>query len=395
MDRHIMDNISQIIRDNTLAFTELRREVHSFPEVGFQEIQTSRRIAQVLSNAGLRVETGIGKTGILATVEGGAGNGPVLMVRADMDGLPIKEQTGLSFASQNGNMHACGHDAHVAIAVKAAEILQENRDDFRGKVVFAFQPAEEIGQGAIAMIEDGLLEKASPDRVIGLHVLNQLPTGKVLVNREHVFASADAFRVTVNGKGGHGALPQFSVDPVVASAHIVAVAQTIISREIPPNDMGVVTFGSIISGSAPNVIADSAVMEGTTRAFKPAIREKLLASISRVATSVSEGLQATASFEHLYGIPPVVNNPVVADWVAGIAAQVAGEENVSPHEPVTVGDDMSEFLNRVPGTYFLLGAAKAGAEMHHNSGFDIDEGCLPIGVEIFVRCALDYLRNYR
>jgi amidohydrolase len=313
------------------------------------------------------------------------------MVRADIDGLPVVEKTGLEFASQNGAMHACGHDGHIAMALAAAELLSAMKDRLGGNLVFAFQPAEEIVSGALAMFDDGLLERWNADRVIGTHLWNQLPTGFVGVNRGTVFASADNFRVEITGKGGHGALPHLAVDPVAASAQIVAAAQTIVSREVPPNQMGVLTFGQVHGGTAPNVIADSVIVEGTFRAYRPEVRDLISNSLQRVTADVAAALRATARYEHMHGSPPVINNPEVASWTARVAAQVVGEENVDEAEPVSVGDDMAEFLNRMPGTYFLLGAAKEGTESHHNARFDFSEECLPLGAEIFVRAALDYL----
>jgi amidohydrolase len=289
-------------------------------------------------------------------------------------------------------MHACGHDGHMAMAVGAAEVLSRLKARLRGRVVFVFQPAEEVVGGALKMLADGLFETSKPDRVIGLHLWNQLPAGKVFVNRGTVFASADAFRLTVTGRGGHGALPHLSVDPVVAAAQMISAVQTVVSREIPPNEMGVVTFGQLHGGSAPNVIADQVVAEGTVRAYKPEIRQKIFEAVQRVAAGVASGLRAEAKFERLYGSPPVINNPEVATWAARHAAATVGEENVGDHDPVSVGDDMAEFLNRAPGCYFLLGAARQGAAPHHNARFDFDEACLPIGTEIFVRAALDFLK---
>jgi amidohydrolase len=370
----------------------LRRKLHAMPELGFEERETAAIVAARLKAAGLEVHEQIGKTGVVGVLRGGH-DGPQIMVRADIDGLPVNEKTGLEFAAKNGRMHACGHDGHIAMAVAAAETLAGMRESLRGTVVFAFQPAEEIVSGALAMIDDGLFDRWKSDRVIGTHLWNQLPTGFVGVNRGTVFASADNFRIEVTGKGGHGAMPHLTIDPVAASAQVIAAAQTIVSREVPPNQMGVLTFGQVHGGTAPNVIADNVTVEGTFRAYQPEVRELLSKSLQRVMSDVASALRATARYEHMHGSPPVINNPEVASWVAGIAAQVAGEENVDEAEPVSVGDDMAEFLNAMPGTYFLLGAAKVGTEGHHNARFDFDEACLPTGAEIFVRAAADYLNT--
>lgn len=385
------DDVSTAIANHERNLVELRRRLHATPELGFKERETASILADRLRSAGATVTEGIGGTGLVGVIEGEAGPGPTLMIRADIDGLPVDEATGLEFASKNGAMHACGHDGHMTMAIGAMDVLGQMRKRLKGRVAVAFQPAEEITQGGLAMFEDGLLEKTKPDRVIGLHLWNQIPLGHVGVNRGTVFAGADAVEIVIEGRGGHGAMPHLAVDPVATVAQVINSVQTIVSRELPPNEMGVVTFGKITGGTAPNVIADSVTVQGTVRAYRPEIRERILESIPRIATNVAQGMRAKATFSRLYGAPPVINDPSVADWVAKTAMSVVGEAGVAERDPVSVGDDMAEFLNRIPGTYFLLGAAKEGTEPHHNARFDFDEGCLPIGTEVFVRCALDYL----
>ncbi len=391
------DEISDLVAARKSEMIATRRHFHSFPELGFQENETASAIADRLRAAGLEVETGIGQTGLVGVLRG-AKDGPTLMIRADIDGLPVDELTGLDFASTNGRMHACGHDGHIAMAVTAAEILAGMKDRLAGTVIFAFQPAEEVVQGALAMIADGLFEKYPADRVIGTHLWNPIPTGVIGVNRATVFASADQFRLIVTGKGGHGAMPHTTIDPVAAAAEIISTAQTVVSREIPPNDMGVLTFGQIHGGTAPNVIADSVTIEGTVRAYTPETRNTIMESVERIASNVAAAMRATTSFERIHGAPPVVNDPEVAGWVTGLASLVVGEGNAREWEPISVGDDMAEFNNRVPGVYFLLGAALDDAtvaarsvEGHHNARFDWNEDCLPIGCELFVRAAVDFL----
>ena len=391
------DVISDLVAARSAQIIETRRFFHGIPELGFEENETGQAIADRLTSAGLKVERGIGKTGLVAVLEG-AKAGPRLMIRADIDGLPVDELTGLDFASTNGRMHACGHDGHITMAVTAAEILAGMKDQLSGTLIFVFQPAEEVVMGALAMIDDGLFEKYPADRVIGTHLWNQIPTGTIGVNRATVFASADQFRLTVHGKGGHGAMPHKTIDPVAAIAEIITTAQTVVSREVPPNDMAVVTFGQIHGGSAPNVIADSVTVEGTVRAYTAETRILILQSLERIANNVAAAMRATTSFERIHGAPPVINDPEVAAWVTRQASLVVGEGNAKEWEPVSVGDDMAEFNDRVPGVYFLLGAAhddarvaERGIEGHHNAKFDWNEDCLPLGVEVFVRSAVDYL----
>ncbi len=391
------DTISDLIAARSAQIIETRRFFHGIPELGFEENETGKAIADRLTAAGLVVETGIGKTGLVAVLEG-AKPGPRLMIRADIDGLPVDELTGLDFASTNGRMHACGHDGHITMAVTAAEILVGMKDQLAGTLIFVFQPAEEVVMGALAMIDDGLFEKYPADRVIGTHLWNQIPTGMIGVNRATVFASADQFRLTVHGKGGHGAMPHKTIDPVAAIAEIITTAQTVVSREVPPNDMGVLTFGQIHGGSAPNVIADSVTVEGTVRAYTAETRILIMQSLERIASNVAAAMRASTSFERIHGAPPVINDPEVAAWVTRQASLVVGEGNAKEWEPVSVGDDMAEFNDRVPGVYFLLGAAhddarvaERGIEGHHNAKFDWNEDCLPLGIEVFVRSAVDYL----
>jgi amidohydrolase len=391
------DEVSDIVAVRRSDLISTRRYFHLIPELGFEEKETAAAIAERLRSAGLEVETGIGKTGVIGLLRGDK-DGPTLMIRADIDGLPIDERTGLEFASANGRMHACGHDGHISMALVAAEILSHFRKRLIGNVVFAFQPAEEIVQGALAMIADGLFEKYPADRVIGTHLWNQIPIGIVGVNRATVFASADQFRMVVTGKGGHGAMPHMAIDPVTATAEIIGVAQTIVSREVPPNDMGVLTFGQIHGGSAPNVIADSVTVEGTVRAYTAQTRTDIMEALDRISSNVAGAMRVSTAFERIHGAPPVINDPEVANWVTQQASIVVGEGNAREWAPVSVGDDMAEFNDRVPGAYFLLGAAQdaatvaaKGVQGHHNARFDWNEDCLPIGTELFVRSALDYL----
>lgn len=383
------DRISNLIAQQRDAIVATRRLLHAQPETAFQETQTAAYIAKRLRDAGLSVTENIGTTGLIATLEG-TSPGKTLIIRADTDALPIDEATQLEFASANGSMHACGHDGHIAMAIAAAETLSRMRDELHGKVIFLFQPAEEIAQGALAMIKDGVMDTiGAADAVIGTHIWNQTPSGYVGVNRSTVFAAADMFKVIIDGFGGHGAMPHLTIDPVAVAANIINTAQTVISREIPPQEMGVVTFGSVHGGNAGNVIANQVELSGTIRAYNPQTHQTIVNAVKRIVDNVARSMRAEARYIHLAGTPPVVNNPDIANWISGLAMQTAGEESVGQIEPISVGDDMAEFMNRIPGTYFILGASKPDAEGHHNPKFDFDEACLTTGTEIFVRAALD------
>ncbi len=382
------DEISSAIESRKQEIVSTRRFLHARPETSFEEHDTAAYIADRLRNAGYELTENIGGTGLVAEIAGDK-PGKTLVIRADIDGLPIDELTGLEFASTNGAMHACGHDGHITMALTAAEIIAQLRHELAGKIIFVFQPAEELAQGANAMIDDGVMEHLDADAVIGTHLWNQTPSGYVGVNQGTVFAGADMFKILVRGHGGHGAMPHLTVDPVVAAAQIINTCQTIVAREIPPHEMGVVTFGSVQGGSAANVIADQVEVLGTVRAYNADTHQKILAALHRIVPKVAESLRAEATYETMAGSPPVVNNPEIANWVSGLAMQVAGEDSVGQIDPISVGDDMAEFMNRIPGTYFILGASKPGTEGHHNAKFDYDEACLPIGTEIFVRAAFD------
>jgi amidohydrolase len=386
-------DFKKLLNESDKNLVNHRRKLHAMPELGFEENKTSDYIQNELKKLGIPFKTGYGKTGIIGVITGGLGEGRSMMIRADIDGLPLDEETDLEFASKNGCMHACGHDGHISILLETARVLQSLKDSFKGEVLLCFQPAEEIVQGALAMIDDGLLKDYHPDRVIGLHIWNQLPSGYVGVNDSVVFASSDAFLLEVKGRGGHGALPHLNIDPIVAASQIIANAQTIVSREIAPSDTGVLTFGKFESGSAPNIIPDKVKIEGTIRAYTQDVREKIFSSLQRISKLGAESMRSTANTEIMYGTGPVINEPEVASWVRDKSKDVIDNSLVGITEPVSVGDDMAEFLNRIPGVYFLLGASVGNKYPHHNTRFDFDEKAMINGVKVFLSCTLDFLDN--
>ncbi|MBF8267583.1 MAG: peptidase, family [Dehalococcoidia bacterium] len=372
----------------------LRRDLHAHPELAFQEERTSRLVARRLEALGLQVSTGVAITGVVGLLEGGEA-GPTLMLRADMDALPVHETSDKPYTSQNpGVMHACGHDGHVAVLLAVAAILARHRDALKGRVKLIFQPAEESMAGAALMIDQGVMDNPPVDRVMGFHLWNSLPLGQIGVKPGVIFASADEFRLAVKGRGGHGALPHLAVDPVTMSAQVISALQTLISRERPPLKEAVLTIGSIHGGTAFNVIADQVEMRGTLRAFDQGLRHTLLERIPQVVAGVCAALQGTFEFQHVRGCPPVENDPAVAAFVHGLASRVVGQANVPPLEPATVGDDMALFLREAPGCYFLVGSSNPAAGLdapHHSSSFDFDEDALGIAAEILLRGALEYL----
>jgi amidohydrolase len=373
--------------------TETRRVLHRHPELSLLEHDTAELVARRSADLGFTVRTGIGGTGVLADLDSG-NPGPTLMLRADMDALPITErgQDRVVTSAVDGVMHACGHDGHVAMALGAATALVALRDSWSGRLRLCFQPAEETASGAIPMIGDGAAEGV--DRVLGIHLWAPLETGRVAVKSGVIFGSADSFSITIQGRGGHGGMPHTAIDPIVITAQIILAIQTIISRETSPFSPAVITIGRVRAGTAFNVIADSAEVLGTTRAIDASERDRLLTRIAEVATAVAGGYGAEAHFSRGPGCPPVVSDTATAELVQRAAAATVGDDHVDIAVPITVGDDVACFLERAPGCYFLVGAGHpelGPVPPHHSADFDIDEAALPVGVETLVRASLDVL----
>ncbi len=389
-------DIKQEIAQRHSTLIELRRDFHQHPELAMEETRTAGIIAERLRASGLEVRTGIGKTGVVGVLRG-AQPGKTLAIRADIDALPILEENDLPFKSQtSGKMHACGHDGHAAIGLTIADILASHRNDLHGNVTFLFQPAEEQLSGAKPMIDDGALKNPDVDAVIGLHLASDLPVRQVAVGPGVLAASSDPFRIRVRGIGGHGASPHQAVDPILTASQIVVALQSLISREISPFHPAVVTIGSFHAGSAPNIIPAEVVMEGTCRAFASEDREHLLARISEVAQQMAASERATATFEVLHNCPPCVSDADMAALIQRAAIEAVGAELVVGVDKSTGSDDMAYFLNAVPGCYFNVGAGNKAIGYdapHHSPRFRIDEDSLPVGVEVMLRAALDYLHS--
>ncbi|HEX6540091.1 MAG TPA: M20 family metallopeptidase [Candidatus Dormibacteraeota bacterium] len=375
-------------RDEVL---EIRRDLHRHPELSHEERRTVSIAAHRSEALGFAVREVGG--GVVADLSSGR-PGPTLMLRADMDALPIQEaDDGRSIRSEvPGVMHACGHDGHVAMVLGAAAALAAMCDAWSGSVRLCFQPAEERAEGALPMIDGGADDGV--DRVLGIHLWAPLQVGRVAVTAGVLFGSADSFELVVRGRGGHGGMPQTTVDPIMAAAQIVTTLQTIVSRETSPFSPAVVTIGKIAGGSAFNVIADTVRIEGTVRALEQSERERVILRIEEVARGVAAAMRAEATFIRGSGCPPVVSDDDVAGLVRRAAVATVGEKHVDVAHPITVGDDVAYFLDRAPGCYFLVGAGHPEAgpvAPHHSASFDIHEACLPVGVETMTRAALDIL----
>jgi amidohydrolase len=397
------DNISQTTSLSPADVEQLisdRRNFHRHPELGYNEQLTSHTVAERLTRYGYEVKTGVGGTGVVGLLAKSVGS-PVrtLLYRADMDALPVQEENQIDYRSQNdGVMHACGHDAHVAIALAVAKQMITERDSLPGNIKFAFQPAEEGGNGAIAMISDGVLEDPRVTAAVGLHVWNNMPVGTAGIYAGPMMAAVDEFELVVTGRGGHGAMPHQTVDAIVCAAQIVTALQTVVSRNVAPLDSAVVTVGKFIAGTAFNIISDTATLRGTVRTFNKETHAKIPEMVERVIRGVSEAMGATYDLSYKRHTPPLVNNQEMCDLVFECAAEVLGRDNISRDESVRTmgGEDMSYFLEQVPGCYFFLGTrneARGLVHPHHSARFDIDESALALGVEIMTRVARRYLRE--
>ena len=373
-----------------------RRHLHMHPELRFQEFKTAAFVAERLRLLGLQVQTGIGGTGVVALLRGGR-PGKTVMLRADMDALPILEETDVPFKSTvPGVMHACGHDGHTAILLGVARVLVERRHRLAGNVKFVFQPAEEGGRGALGMIEGGVLENPTVDAVFGLHLVQFEPVGRVSARPGPIHASTMRIEIDIRGKGGHAAFPHLAIDTVLIAAQVTVALHAIVSREVKPTETAVITIGSSHAGTAANVIPETAELRGTIRAYDEKLVAFLGQRVKEVATGVASAMRGVADARVNPGLPPVVNDPAMAELANAVALEVVGPERAVPSAPNMAGDDMAEYLRRVPGCYFWVGTrneAKGIIGDHHQPTFDIDEDALPIGIDVLSGIAERYLNS--
>jgi amidohydrolase len=374
----------------------LRRDFHAHPELGFHEVRTAGIVAKELNALGLEVHTGIAETGAVAILEG-TKPGPVILVRADMDALPILEETGASYASQNpGVMHACGHDGHTAILLTVARILNEHRNELSGTVKFIFQPAEEGLGGAEKMIEGGVLENPKVDVALALHVWNEKPVGWIGIPNGPAMAGAEIFKIKVRGKGGHGAVPHLAVDPVLAAAQIVTALQGIVARNVAPLSAAVVSVCTIHGGETFNVIPQQVELTGTIRTFEPEVRLIVLERFERTIHAVADamGCQAEMQVERL--TPATINQPETATQVQAVARRMFPDTDVDSSNYVTMGsEDFAFVLEKVPGCFFFVGSANPEKGLdagHHHPKFNFDEAILPRAVALMAATVVEFLK---
>ena len=386
------DDVKQAVQNLKDQLVAWRRDFHAHPELGHQETRTAGIVAGHLKDLGLEVRTGVGRTGVVGLLRGKR-PGRTVMLRADMDALPIQETGEAPYCSQNpGVMHACGHDGHTAILMGVARILCGL--DLPGNVKFVFQPAEETFAGAAPMIEEGVMEDPKVDAAFGLHIINPIPTGMVGVTAGPLMAGADWFGIKIKGRGSHGANPNEGVDAIVAAAQVVTALQTLISKEISPTSPLVVHVGKIQGGEAFNIVAQTVEMEGTVRTLDDLVQQSMPERMERIIGGVTRAMRAEHELLYIPGCPPVVNDPAMADLVRAEAVRVVGQDLVFTMPPVMGAEDMALYLKKAPGCFFFVGGYNPEKGLdgpHHNSRFDFDETALIIGAEILVRTARAYL----
>jgi amidohydrolase len=371
--------------------SRVRRHLHRHPELSLKEFETASFIERELRALPFdEIRTGIGGTGLLATLRGGR-PGPVTLLRADIDALPLQEESATDYRSTiDGVMHACGHDAHVSILLAAAATLCERRADVPGTLVFCFQPGEEGFAGNRLMIDDGALENPHVDRVFALHVFSGLDVGKIGVRDGAFFASSDQFALRLEGKGGHGAMPQFAIDPIIAASHLVTMLQTIVTREVAPKDPAVFSVCSFHAGTTFNVLPNDVEMRGTVRCYDAALRAEMPKKMERIIAGLCDAMRLKYELDYRFTYPATVNDKAMNDLVREVGREVLGPQNVVEHDIVTWGEDMSFMMEQRPGAYFIVGArgGESSAYPHHSPQFDIDERCLETGYRMMVALGL-------
>jgi amidohydrolase len=379
------------VAEEAARIVSIRRRLHQQPELSFQEHGTAKLIVEELRGARVDVRHPVARTGVVATMQNG--DGPCIALRADMDALPITESSNAPYKSQNeGVMHACGHDGHVAMLLGAVRALDALRSEWRGTIKFLFQPAEEGHAGAVSMIEDGALEGAAA--AFGAHLWNFQDVGTVGVRAGPVMAAADRVTINVRGRGGHGAAPHQAVDAIMVAGHLLVALQSIVSRSVDPLDSAVISIGELRGGYGYNIIADDVFLRGTARAYREEVRQLLRRRLGEVCEGVGRTFGAKIELEYRDGYPPTVNDAAMTDVVRRAAGRVVGEAVGEPYMSMG-GEDMAYYLRRVPGCFFFVGSSPLGASPripHHHPSFDFDEAALGIGASVFVNIALDMLR---
>lgn len=390
----VNNSITASIKKHTEAMIAFRRDLHSHPELPFEEVRTTQRIAEELAKIGIEYRL-TEPTGIIADIKGGK-PGKTVALRADIDALPVQElNDSLEYKSTNqGKMHACGHDAHTAMLLTAAKALYEVRDELNGNIRLIFQPAEEIAQGAKAMVKQGAVDNV--DNVFGMHIWSTTPSGKISCNVGGTFASADLLVVKFKGRGGHGSMPEATVDAAIVASSFVMNLQAVVSRETSSLDSAVVTIGKMEVGTRFNVIAENAVLDGTVRCFDIETRTRIEAAIRRYAEHTAAMYGATAEVDYIYGTLPVINEERSALLAQSVISEAFGENTLMAERPTPGGEDFSFYMENIPGCFALLGSGNPEKDTqwaHHHGCFNIDEDVMASGAELYAQYAWSYLQQ--
>ncbi|HHR6128676.1 TPA: M20 family metallopeptidase [Providencia alcalifaciens] len=390
----VNNSITASIKKHTEAMIVFRRDLHSHPELPFEEVRTTQRIAEELAKIGIEYRL-TEPTGIIADIKGGK-PGKTVALRADIDALPVQElNDSLEYKSTNqGKMHACGHDAHTAMLLTAAKALYEVRDELNGNIRLIFQPAEEIAQGAKAMVKQGAVDNV--DNVFGMHIWSTTPSGKISCNVGGTFASADLLVVKFKGRGGHGSMPEATVDAAIVASSFVMNLQAVVSRETSSLDSAVVTIGKMEVGTRFNVIAENAVLDGTVRCFDIETRTRIEAAIRRYAEHTAAMYGATAEVDYIYGTLPVINEERSALLAQSVISEAFGENTLMAERPTPGGEDFSFYMENIPGCFALLGSGNPEKDTqwaHHHGCFNIDEDVMASGAELYAQYAWSYLQQ--
>jgi hippurate hydrolase len=384
------DGLKEEVREGVgEKIVALRRDIHREPELGFDTEKTAGKVLAALDGLPLDIRTGIAENGVVATLNGG-GDGPTVGLRADMDALPIREETGLPFASEtDGKMHACGHDGHTSMLVGAAHALSGVRERVNGTVKFFFQPAEEGGGGGKVMVEEGVADDVAS--IFALHLWPGLPFGKAATKAGPIMAAADAFEMTVRGAGGHGAMPHLAADAITMAAQIVTALQTVVSREVDPVEPAVLTVGEIGAGTAFNIIPETARLGGTVRTLNEDLRRKMPERIAHLARSVAQGMRGDAEIDYEFSYPVTMNDEGVARHALGVIGDLFGEKNALELPNPSMGaEDFAFFLQKIPGAFIWLGVGEDVSGLHTPT-FAFDEEILPLGSALLTALALESL----
>jgi amidohydrolase len=382
------------------ALTELRRDLHRHPELAFEEKETSARIVRELSALDVELRTGVAKTGIVGRIRGGGAGGGArrtIALRADMDALPTPDRkTKVDYRSEvEGACHACGHDGHVAMAVGAARLLAERKADLPGDVVLLFQPAEEGIGGAEPMIAEGALDGV--DFILGQHMLPGIAAGEVAISHGPALAAVDEFRLTIHGRGGHGAYPHLTVDAIVVAAQVITALQTVVARTVDPLDAAVLSIGMVKGGYNFNIIADKVELRGTVRTLSRKLRPEMPKRIEAIVRGITEGFGARFDLDYVQRYPATINHESGVELFLGVAQKALGNDKVHLTPPSMGAEDFSYYLEKIPGAFWWIGCHKDDAEdpgygLHHPS-FDLDERCLPVGAHLLAQGAFEYLAH--